>query len=90
MLIRFDGEEVSIAICQEGRLVELYLPQSSENRLPGAIYKGRVVNILPGMQAAFVDIGLEKNAQRELEAVLKLEPGNATAKELLRKIRWRF
>ena len=35
-------------------------------------------------------IGLEKNAQRELEAVLKLEPGNATAKELLRKIRWRF
>ena len=62
MLIHFDEEDVSIAICHESQLTELYLPQVGEERLLGAIYKGRVANVLPGMQAAFVDIGLEKNS----------------------------
>ena len=62
MLIHFEGEDVFIAICHEGRLTELYLPQNGEDRLIGAVFKGRVVNVLPGMQAAFVDIGLEKNS----------------------------
>ncbi|MCL1975084.1 MAG: Rne/Rng family ribonuclease [Firmicutes bacterium] len=53
---------MSIAICHEGQLAELYLPEYDGGRLLGAIYKGRVANVLPGMQAAFVDIGLEKNS----------------------------
>ena len=69
MLIHFDGEEVSIAVCDEGRLTELYLPQIGKGRLLGAIYKGRVINVLPGMQAAFVDIGLEKNSFLHAEDV---------------------
>ncbi|MCL1905928.1 MAG: Rne/Rng family ribonuclease [Clostridiales bacterium] len=62
MLIHFDGEDVSIVVCHEGQLREVYLPRRGEERLLGAIYKGRVANVLPGMQAAFVDIGLEKNS----------------------------
>ncbi|MCL1816361.1 MAG: Rne/Rng family ribonuclease [Clostridiales bacterium] len=62
MLIHFAEEDVSIAICHEGQLVELYLPRAGEQRLLGAFYQGRVANVLPGMQAAFVDIGLEKNS----------------------------
>ncbi len=43
-------------------LVELYVEQGKVERLGGNVYKGRVKDVLPGMQAAFVDIGLERNA----------------------------
>lgn len=54
--------EDRVALTEEGLLAELYIERNQENRILGNIYKGRVVNILPGMQAAFIDIGLEKNA----------------------------
>ncbi|WP_427338989.1 Rne/Rng family ribonuclease [Caloranaerobacter sp. DY30410] len=50
-----------VAILENGDLVELYVEEENK-RLLGNIYKGRVVNVLPGMEAAFVDIGLDKNA----------------------------
>ncbi|KGG81099.1 ribonuclease G [Caloranaerobacter azorensis H53214] len=50
-----------VAILENGDLVELYIEEENK-RLLGNIYKGRVVNVLPGMEAAFVDIGLDKNA----------------------------
>ncbi len=49
------------AIIEEGRVVELLIERSTEKRIVGSVYKGRVVNVLPGMQAAFVDIGRDKN-----------------------------
>lgn len=50
------------AIMEDGDLVEVYMEQKDHASIVGNIYKGKVANILPGMQAAFVDIGLEKNA----------------------------
>lgn len=54
--------QVQIGLVENGRLVEYYLERDYEERLVGNIYKGMVENILPGMGAAFVDIGMEKNA----------------------------
>lgn len=54
--------ETRLAILENQELVELYIERQNQRRLVGNIYKGRVTNVLPGMQAAFVDIGLEKNS----------------------------
>jgi len=54
--------ETRAAIREDGRLVELFLERDSHQLVVGNIYKGRVENVLPGMQAAFVNIGLERNA----------------------------
>ncbi len=53
--------ENRLALVEDEELVELYIERRNNKRIVGNIYKGRVVNVLPGMQAAFVDIGLEKN-----------------------------
>jgi len=70
MLIRFNGEEASIALLENRRLMEVFLPQREDEHLLGNIYLGRVENVLPGMQAAFVDIGLEKNSFLYVEDAL--------------------
>ena len=62
ILINVNSGETRVALLEGGVLVELYLERSSEQGISGNIYKGRVVRVLPGMQAAFVDIGLEKAA----------------------------
>jgi ribonuclease G len=53
--------EKRAAVVEDGRLVELYIERATNERVAGNIYKGRVENVLPGMQAAFVNIGLERN-----------------------------
>jgi ribonuclease G len=62
ILINVNSGETRVALLESGVLVELYVERSSEQGISGSIYKGRVVRVLPGMQAAFVDIGLEKAA----------------------------
>ncbi len=54
--------QVQVGIVEDGRLVEYYLERDEHDRQVGNIYKGRVANILPGMEAAFIDIGTGKNA----------------------------
>ncbi|MBU8905025.1 Rne/Rng family ribonuclease [Desertibacillus haloalkaliphilus] len=49
------------AITENGQVVELMVERPVENRIVGNVYKARVVNVLPGMQAAFVDLGRDKN-----------------------------
>jgi hypothetical protein len=56
-----EGEEVRIAIVRKGVLEELYMERSSAESHVGNIYKGRVTNVEPSIQAAFVDFGLGKN-----------------------------
>jgi len=75
LLMRSEGNEATVAVVEEGRLVELYLERESDRRVVGNIYKGVVKNILPGMQAAFVDIGLEKNAFLYVDDAQTNEPG---------------
>jgi ribonuclease G len=62
ILINVNSGETRVALLEGGLLVELYIERPSEQGITGNIYKGRVVRVLPGMQAAFVDIGLEKAA----------------------------
>jgi len=54
--------ETRAALLEDRRLVEFYVERQEDQRVVGNIYKGRVENVLPGMQAAFVNIGLERNA----------------------------
>ena len=61
MLISQDHSEVRVAICENKQLVELYIERAKRS-VVGNIYLGKVTDVLPGMQAAFVDIGMEKNA----------------------------
>jgi len=55
-------EETRIAIQEDNSLVEVYIERQDNHRMVGNVYKGIVENVLPGMQAAFVDIGYELNA----------------------------
>jgi len=55
-------DQTRVAVLEDGDLVEFYMEDDEKQGLAGNIYRGRVTNVLPGMQAAFVDIGLEKNA----------------------------
>ncbi len=54
--------QILVGIVEQGRLAEFFLEQNEQSRLVGNIYKGKVENVLPGMDAAFVNIGLERNA----------------------------
>jgi ribonuclease G len=56
------GDLTRVALRRGREILEMYIDIRGSEKLAGNIYKGRVQNILPGMQAAFVDIGLEKNA----------------------------
>ncbi|MBE0583357.1 MAG: Rne/Rng family ribonuclease, partial [Desulfofustis sp.] len=60
ILINSRRYEVRIALVENGNLTEFHLQRPTEKGLMGNIYLGRVVRVLPGMQAAFVDIGLER------------------------------
>ena len=54
--------ETRIAIKEDNQLVEVYIEKQDNHRMVGNVYKGKVENVLPGMQAAFVDVGYELNA----------------------------
>ncbi|MBM4135994.1 MAG: Rne/Rng family ribonuclease [Nitrospira sp.] len=62
ILINVSLEETRVGLLEGGQVVEFYVERKRDASLVGNIYKGKVVKILPGMQSAFVDIGLEKSA----------------------------
>src|SRR6476469_833723 len=54
--------ETRLAILEDDQLAEIYYERENEYTLAGSIYNGRVTRVLPGMQSAFVDLGLERDA----------------------------
>lgn len=62
LIINATLPEVRIALMDDGQIQELLIERDSEKGIVGNIYKGRVTRVLPGMQAAFVDVGLDKAA----------------------------
>jgi ribonuclease G len=62
ILINVTPQEIRVAILENGMLHDLYIERSCSRGLVGNVYNGKVVRVLPGMEAAFVDIGLEKAA----------------------------
>jgi hypothetical protein len=62
MIVNVSPRETRAALLENGVLQELFLERASRLGLTGNLYKGRVSRVLPGMQAAFIDIGLERTA----------------------------
>ena len=62
MVINTTSQETRVALLEGAHIAELYIERGRDRGIVGNIYKGRVIRVLPGMQAAFVDIGLEKAA----------------------------
>jgi len=62
LVMNCSPHEIRVAAVEERRPVEIYVERKKDQSLVGNIYKGRVTRVLPGMQAAFVDIGLERAA----------------------------
>ena len=61
MVISANRHETRVALLEDDQLVEIYFQRSNEYSLAGSIHKGRVTRVLPGMQSAFVDLGLERD-----------------------------
>lgn len=70
IVVNVNEEETRVAVLEDRIPVEIYIEREINQRLVGNIFKGRVENVLPGMQAAFVNIGLEKNAFLYVEDAL--------------------
>lgn len=62
IIVDIGFDETRVALLEDKELVEIYVERPKQERLLGNIYRGKVSSVLPGMQAAFIDIGYEKNA----------------------------
>jgi Rne/Rng family ribonuclease len=62
MIISSTRHETRVAILEDDQVVELFIEREQSRGVVGNIYKGRVSKVLPGMQSAFVDLGLERDA----------------------------
>src|SRR6187402_3036996 len=62
ILINWAPQEPRVAVVENGAVQELHVERTAERGLVGNIYLGRVARVLPGMQSAFIDIGLERAA----------------------------
>ena len=74
IVIQHNSRELQVAVLEDGRLADYFVQRSNGSPVSGSIYRGVVESVLPGMQAAFVDIGWERNAYLALEDVA-LETG---------------
>jgi ribonuclease G len=84
LIINVSDHETRVALLEDGTIAELYIDRGDDSDVTGNIYKGKVLRVLPGMQAAFVDIGLNQaafiyvddvytNDFKEYERLFKLE-----------------
>ena len=83
ILINVDKDRKNIMLVENGKLIEKYEENDEKDKLEGNIYLGVVENVLPGMQAAFVDIGKEKNTFihiRDIVPKVSNETGNKNEK----------
>jgi ribonuclease G len=78
LMISVDVGERDVAVLEDGQVAEVYLERPERRSIAGNIYLGRVDNVLPGMEAAFVEIGLEKNGFLYVDEIVspELEKGH--------------
>src|SRR5271156_4901370 len=62
LIVSANRHETRVAVLEDDQVVEIFYQRENEYSLAGSIHKGRVTRVLPGMQSAFVDIGLERDA----------------------------
>ena len=70
IIIQQEPNQFQVAIVEDGRLAEYYLQKDDASPVVGSIYRGIVESVLPGMQAAFIDIGWERSAYLALEDIM--------------------
>ena len=71
IIINHASQETRVAVLEQGSVMELYHERKKEKGIVGNIYKGRVLKVLPGMESAFVDIGMEKASFLFIDDVLQ-------------------
>ncbi len=74
IIVDVDERQTRVAMLQEGRLAEVLYDQEEEERVVGNIYLGRVSDVVPGLDAAFVDCGIEKNVFLHVADAIQPEP----------------
>lgn len=74
--------ETKVGMVEDDQLAEVYLERENEYTLAGSIYKGRVTRVLPGMQSAFVDIGLERDAFLYVSDFMELQDQDEDLEEV--------
>ena len=62
LIVNVTDHETRVALLEDGTIVELFIERSDDVDITGNIYKGKVQRVLPGMQAAFIDVGLNQAA----------------------------
>ena len=79
LLVNVTPRETRVAVVENGMLQELHIERGSQRGVVGNIYKGKVQRVMPGMQAAFVDIGLERAAFLHANDIFRSAPLDAVA-----------
>ena len=74
ILINFTPQETRVAVIYQGAVQELHIERTANRGLVGNIYLGRVVRVLPGMQSAFIDVGLERTAFLHVADIYESRP----------------
>ena len=77
ILVNVNPREMRAAVVENGVTLELFIERASRSGIVGNLYKGRVSRVLPGMQAAFVDIGLERTAFLHAADIARAVPAEA-------------
>lgn len=77
IIIGANEDETRMGLIEDGRLLEYLVERTSEQHLVGSIFKGRVCNVVRGIQAAFIDIGLEQNAFLYLGEEINITEGQS-------------
>jgi ribonuclease G len=76
LIVSTSPEETRVALLEDGVVTELFIEREAQRGIVGSIYKGRVTRVLPGMQSAFVDLGLERDAFLHAADVFEELPEN--------------
>ncbi len=79
IIVNSTVSEVRVALLENGVLAEIHIERASDEAAAGNIYKGKVLRVLPGMQAAFVDLGLEKAAFLHASDVIDQQESEAAS-----------
>src|SRR5207302_9845947 len=84
LLVSVDVGEQRVAVLEDDQVAEVYLERPERRSIAGNIYLGTVDNVLPGMEAAFVEIGLEKNGFLYVDEIIgpELEGSRKSARKI--------
>ena len=87
ILVSEDAGEMRVALVEDGRLAEIYIERPGKRSYAGNIYRGKVDNVLPGMDAAFVDIGLERNGFLYVDDIADPDDGEKRPRKITQMLK---